>query len=136
MNEFHRLVRGTPIINKISRYFLVGGVAAIVEWLMFALCHYGLFINYVLSGVVAFAVALAVNYSLSLKFVFIRGRHSRELEVLYVFLVSIAGAGINIGLMVVLVEVLGVHIMAAKIISTGATFFWNFLNRHLWIFHR
>jgi len=124
------------VINKLSRYFVVGGVAAIVEWLMFAVLFYVASMAYVLSAVLAFAVAWAVNYWLSLKFVFTGGRHPRQLEALYVVLVSIAGAALNIGAMVLLVEWFGLPVMPAKIIGTGTTFFWNFLVRHFWIFER
>lgn len=124
------------MIAKLSRYFVVGGVAAIVEWLTFAGLYYAMVADYVGSAVLAFAVAWTVNYWLSLKFVFIGGRHSRTLEALYVALVSIVGAGVNIGAMVVLVEWFGMPVMPAKIFGTGASFFWNFLIRHFWIFAR
>jgi len=124
------------VIVKLSRYFVVGGVAAIVEWLSFAALFYQASVNYVVSAVLAFAVAWAVNYWLSLKFVFTGGRHPKQLEALYVGLVSMVGAGINIGAMVMLVEWAGLPVMPAKIIGTGATFFWNFLVRHFLIFER
>ncbi len=124
------------MIEKLSRYFVVGGVAAIVEWAAFAALFYRTPMDYVMSAVVAFTLAWLVNYALSLKFVFASGRHPRQLEILYVAVVSIVGAGINIGAMVVLVEWLGLPVMPAKIIGTGTTFFWNFLLRHYWIFAR
>ena len=52
------------------RYFVVGGVAALTEWSVFAILHFGTGTNYLISAVVAFAIALAVNYVLHLQLVF------------------------------------------------------------------
>jgi putative flippase GtrA len=58
------------LVASLLRYSLVGGVAALTEWLVYALFLYQIGLNYLLSALVAFAVATAVNYGLSLVYVF------------------------------------------------------------------
>ncbi len=135
MSTVRAVAINRKLLEKMVRYFLVGGIAALVDWVMFALMHFVLELNYVLSAVLAFVFALAVNYVLGLKMVFTGGRHRRETEILLVTLVSIAGAGINVGTLVVLVEGFAWHTMIAKVAGTGAAFLWNFYARHRWIFH-
>ena len=122
------------IVSKFTRYFFVGGFSALTEWCAFASLVYLAQVNYVLSGVLSFLIATGVNYVLSLRFVFDERRYRQEMEIALIYVVSIIGAGINIGIMVVLVEMFSVHTMLAKILGTGSAFLWNFLTRYLWIF--
>ena len=124
------------LVNKLMRYFVVGGVAALTEWSVFAVLHFGTGTNYLISAVVAFAIALAVNYVLGLQLVFEGGRHHRRTEVMLVVFVSLLGVAINLGVLALLVEAFSIHAMIAKIAGTGAAFFWNFFARHWWVFQR
>lgn len=129
-------VIGLNLGTKLSRYLIVGGVAALTEWSLFAMLHFRFGIDYLLAAALAFVVALAVNYVLSLRFVFVGGRHRKELELFLVLTVSLVGVGVNLGVLVLLVEAFSVHVMLSKIVGTGAGFFWNFFARHWWVFHR
>jgi putative flippase GtrA len=114
---------------------MVGGVAALTEWLVYALFLYQIGLNYLLSALVAFAVATTVNYGLSLAYVFQGGRHHRFKEAVLVYVVSTIGLAINVAALYVSVEHFDVHPMFAKIIGTGCAFLWNFSARHAWVFH-
>lgn len=63
---------------------------------------------------------------------------SRMKEVVLVFFVSAIGLGFNLLFMYLFVDVFGMNTnllkAAAKILSTGIVFIWNFLSRKLWIY--
>jgi putative flippase GtrA len=123
------------LVTSLFRYGVVGGVAALTEWAVYALFLYTLGFNYLVAALVAFVVATAVNYVLSLRFVFRGGRHRRLKEATLVYVVSTIGLGINLSVLYICVAQLGMHEMISKIIGTGFAFLWNFSARHVWVFH-
>ncbi len=129
-----QLTEYMSLLFKFAKYFVVGGVAALTEWLVFVVVVYYVHWHYMPAAVISFIFATAVNYGLSLIVVFKRGRHSPQKEVLLVYIVSGIGLLINVAVLSLLVEWANVHVIAAKIGATGVAFIWNFISRHLWIF--
>lgn len=119
-----------------QRYFVVGGICALIDWGLFALLLYSLDVHYLLSGAISFVVATGANYILSVRFVFGVGRRNLRQRVLLLSAVSVAGIGFNLGLLTVGIDVLGVHPMIAKVFATGAVFGWNFLLRYFFVFQK
>jgi putative flippase GtrA len=122
-------------LKRIARYFAVGGVAACVDiglFLLFAQ-HFGL--PYLRVAAATFVVATLVNYWLSIRFVFVSGaRFRKRWEVALVFAVSAVGLGLNQGILALAVERLGAGLLAAKLLATGAVFFWNYFARRVFVF--
>ena len=122
-------------LKRIARYFAVGGVAACVDiglFLLFAQ-HFGL--PYLRVAAATFVVATLVNYWLSIRFVFVSGaRFRRRWEVALVFAVSAVGLVLNQGILALAVERLGAALLAAKLLATGAVFFWNYFARRVLVF--
>jgi putative flippase GtrA len=122
-------------LKRIARYFAVGGVAACVDiglFLLFAQ-HYGL--PYLRVAAATFVLATLVNYWLSIRFVFVSGaRFRRRWEVALVFAVSALGLALNQGILALAVERLGTGLLAAKLLATGAVFFWNYFARRVLVF--
>jgi len=120
---------------KIARYFLVGGVAAGVDFLLFAVLVKGMALGWMLAGVVSFCFATMVNYALSVRHVFISGvRFQRTQEVSLVFLVSGVGLAMNQAVLAVLIEGTGWDPLLAKIGATSSVFLWNYSARRYYIF--
>ncbi len=119
-------------IKKIISYFFVGGIAALVEWGVFAL--FNLFANYLIATIIAFIVATTVNYYLGKKWTF-KSFQKGKRDVIAVFIVS--GIGLLLNMLFMYVQVDIIHFpyqMIAKIISTGLVFIWNYLSRRLFIY--
>lgn len=129
-----QLTEDSSLLFKFAKYFVVGGLAALTEWLLFAVIVYYVHWHYMPAAIISFVLATAVNYVLSLIIVFNRGRHSLHREVLLVYIVSGIGLMINVAVLALLVKSANGHIIAAKIGATGVAFIWNFASRHLWIF--
>ena len=122
-------------MNKIVRYFFVGGAAAFVDFTIFAVFAYFLGLPWFPVAVVGFLIGTFVNYELSIRHVFASEvRFSRKYEVLLVFLVSSVGLAINQAALWVSIEVLMWNMLIAKLLATLIVFFWNFGLRHNFIF--
>jgi putative flippase GtrA len=120
--------------SQFLRYFVVGGTAALVDWLIYwGLISYGE-LHYQLSALSSFVIATLVNYYLSVKWVFINRRFKPLLEVGLVFLCSFLGLLINQMVLWLLVEGVSFHYMLSKIVATGIVFIWNYFIRRHYIF--
>ena len=121
---------------KLIRYFIVGGIAAVVDISLFAIFAYILGYNYLVVAACSFILATLVNYFLSIRFVFISGvRFPPQHEVLLVFIISSAGLLINQLILFILVEYMVMDKMAAKLIATASVFLWNYLCRSQFVFN-
>ena len=128
-------------MKQFLSYFCVGGVSALVEWTAFALLLYLLDMSYPIATVLAFIVSTTTNWYLGRSFTFKDSEAYKDKcvkEYLLVFLVSAFGLGFNILLMYFFIDVLGMDTKmlqtAAKVMSTGIVFIWNFLSRKFLIY--
>ena len=123
-------------MQQLIRYFFVGGAAAAADISLFYFFAQLLGLPYLLVGTCSFIVATYVNYLLSIRFVFRSGsRFSKRHEIILVFLVSGIGLLVHQMSLYGAVELLDFQLMLAKVIATGAVFFWNFGARRHFIFH-
>jgi putative flippase GtrA len=120
---------------RIVRYLFVGGTGTIIDISLFALFAKVLGYPYLVVSACTFIISTTIHYFLSVRYVFQSGaRFSRNRELLLVFIVSIMGLGVNQVVLYVSVQYLGIDLIAAKIIATGAVFFWNYWSRAYFVF--
>lgn len=117
-------------------YALVGAAASLSDWFMFGMAHDVFGVHYVAAAAMSLVAATLLNYVLSVRYVFMSGRFRRSLEIFLVYSVSTVGMGLNIGLMVLFVELSGLAPLAAKMAATCLVFSWNFLARRYLVFGR
>lgn len=129
----HRQIQSLPL-NFIA-YFIVGGLAAVVDIGGFMLLT-GLFrIHWFWAALASFAVSATVNYLLSICFVFESGvRFRRHHEFALVILVSVIGLAFNEAALWVMITAAGLARLPAKVIATGVVFLWNYNARQHFIF--
>ena len=119
-------------LKKFISYFFVGGMAAIVEWVTFAVSN--IFLNYTISTIIAFVLATSANYILGKMLTFKNYKQSKK-DVVGVFIVSGIGLVLNLIFMYILIDVIGLkYEMIAKIISTGLVFIWNYISRRIFVY--
>ena len=118
-------------------YLIVGGLATIVEWAGFWLFSEKLSIEYLLATALAFAISTFANWLFGRLLVF-RGKQQQSLlrEILSVYLASIVGLLLNLIIMFLLVQLLGVEKMIAKMAATVLVFTYNYLVRKLIIYRK
>lgn len=128
-------------IKQFISYFFVGGVAAIVEWVMFFIFANVLQINYFVSTVIAFIFSTTANWILGRITTFKDNntyKDKKVKEAFLVFVVSAIGLLFNLILMYLFVTVMGFDSSLGKTLSkiaaTGIVFIWNFLIRKLVIY--
>ena len=128
-------------IKQFISYFFVGGVAAIVEWVMFFIFANVLQINYFVSTVIAFIFSTTANWILGRITTFKDNntyKDKKAKEAFLVFVVSAIGLLFNLILMYLFVTVMGFDSSLGKTVSktaaTGIVFIWNFLIRKLVIY--
>ena len=128
-------------IKQFISYFFVGGVAAIVEWVMFFIFANVLQINYFVSTVIAFIFSTTANWILG-RITTFKDKNTykdkKAKEAFLVFVVSAIGLLFNLILMYLFVTVMGFDSSLGKTLSkiaaTGIVFIWNFLIRKLVIY--
>lgn len=128
-------------IKQFISYFFVGGVAAIVEWVMFFIFANVLQINYFVSTVIAFVFSTTSNWILGRITTFKDNntyKDKKTKEAFLIFVVSAIGLLFNLILMYLFVTVMGFDSSLGKTLSkiaaTGIVFIWNFLIRKLVIY--
>ncbi len=124
------------LVRKFTRYFVVGGTCALIDWSVFAAIFYGTELHYLIAGTLSFVVATGVNYFLSVQYVFERGKRSRRSAITLVYCASAIGIMVNLSVLGGLIELQDLHAMLAKLAGTCAAFGWNFGSRYYWIFSR
>ncbi len=128
--------KASKFIRQFAGYFLVGGMAAIVEWVSFFICNKIIMTNYLLATVFAFILATFTNWAIGRKTIFQKANKlkNRFTEIRLIYLVSGTGLLLNLILMYFLVGYFMFNAMFAKIAATGIVFLWNFLMRKYYVY--
>lgn len=124
-------------LNHLFTYFFIGGTAAIVDWIIFAVLVFVLNINFLVAACVSFFFATYVNYAISIRTIFqSQIQFKKNKEIFLIFIVSGIGLIFNLVFLTIFVSYISLNIMLSKIIATGLTFLWNFASRKYFIFKR
>lgn len=133
----HLFVQSTnKLWLQLFRYGFVGGIAFIVDYgALYCLTKFA-GLHHLISAAVAFILGLVVNYLLSISWVFNQSRSSSsKLSEFFIFaVIGIIGLGLNELIIYIGTDVVQLHYMLSKLISTGIVFFWNFFARKLLLF--
>ena len=140
IKQFLHTVFVAPTNNwmlQLFRYGFVGGVAFLVDYgTLFVLTHYA-GVPYLWSAAIAFILGLVTNYLISISWVF---QHSGKMRVWQEFvcfaIIGVIGLGLNELIMYVGTDIMHLHYMISKLISTAIVFFWNFFARKFILFNK
>ena len=137
LNIYHKNLILKKIINKnidFIKYFLVGGLSALADFIIFAAFYY-IIKNQFISGLISFCIVTFLNYYLSIKFVFESGKRLRKSqEVFLVYLISFIGFTINQSILFLMIEKFNLDVYLSKIATTSIIFLWNFNGRKYFVF--
>ena len=122
-----------PWFRQVFWFFVVGGIASVVEWVLFTILSLGLDVQYLVATVLAVICSTFVNWLLCKRWVFTeKTRFGDKIskEIAAVYLVGFLGMLANLGLMWVFVELAGFvdgwKKVLAKMVSTVIVCFSNF----------
>lgn len=115
------------------RYFFVGGTAAVVDLLVYAvLVKYGE-VHYISAAFLAYMAGLSWNHLLCVFWVF-DSKHHRFKELLMVFFIAVGGILCTWLILYLLIDLAGLDPVIAKMISQVLVLFWNFSMRKFYVF--
>ena len=121
--------------TQLFLYLLVGALATLVEWGFFFLFNSVCRFHYQLATVLAIAISTFSNWLFGRLLTFRTAERKNVVgEIAKIYAVSVIGLLMNIAIMFVAVEKIGLSEMLSKIIATGIVFAWNFLVRKLVIY--
>ena len=122
---------------QLFRYAFVGGLAFIVDYSTLWILTEVFGVHYLLSAAISFILGLTTNYLLSTLWVFSDSRlENRWAEFAVFALIGVVGLGLNELIMWTGTDVMHLHYMLSKIISTAIVFFWNFFARKFILFNK
>lgn len=122
---------------QLFRYGFVGGAAFAVDYgTLFLLTHF-VGVPYLWSAAVAFIFGLVSNYLFSISWVFKQsGTMQRWQEFIFFAIIGVIGLIFNELIMYAGTDILHLHYMVSKLISTAIVFFWNFFARKFLLFNK
>jgi putative flippase GtrA len=121
--------------GEFSRFIGAGSLVFIADFLLLFVCTELFEINYLVSNVISFSVALVISYLLSIKWVFrYRKLTNVSLEFTMFLLIGLVCLASNEFAMWLLVEFMKIHYLAAKILATGVTFIFSFMLKKILLF--
>ena len=134
MSEFNNMIK-SRLIAKFLRYGLSSGLALLVDvGFLWGLSSYS-GIDYLLAAGIGFSAGCAVNYVISKTLVFEDNSNRKQSTTLVLFVVvGLIGLLINHIILFVGVDLLAMHLLAAKAVSALLVFWFNFLARGYFVF--
>lgn len=119
---------------QLVRFGIVGGSGFVVNIAVYALCVHALGVDYQVSSVLAWLVAVLNNFVLNRHWTFDAAAGSARLQGMRFFLVSLVAEGFSLGLLTAFVESAGIEKVAAQALAVAAVMPLNFLGNKLWSF--
>lgn len=117
------------LIKQLFRFGIVGFIAFLIDYGLFALLTI-LGMHYLIAQIISFAISLAFNYYLSVKWVFDAKKQTKKEVIIFVVL-AVVGLGINEILLYIGVDLLHIHELIVKLVSTIIVMIYNFITRKL-----
>ncbi len=119
---------------QLVRFGVVGGSGFVVNVAVYAVCAQALGIEYRVSSVVAWLVAVLNNFVLNRHWTFDAAAGSAHLQARRFFVVSLVAEGFSLGLLTVFVQDAGIAKVSAQALAVAAVMPLNFLGNKLWSF--
>ena len=128
--------------SQLYRYTLVGSASSTFDVVIFSLLSVYLSAHYLVATAVAVTVGAAVNFILCLRYVFSLQNRSKYRAWWYKLSASFLALLLNLTLMYILVDLLHVDdlnlpvngLIAARIVSTGIVFLFNYSTTKFLVF--
>jgi len=131
----HFIIGRTRAVHvQFTRYIFVGGSAAVIDVLVFAVLVKYAGMHYAIAAFLAYMLGLLWNYILSLLWIF-ESKHRRLLEFTMVFLIALGGLLWTEFFLWIFVGLIGFEPVISKLIVLWIVLLWNFGMRKVYVFH-
>lgn len=122
------------LIKQIIRFIIVGGIATIIDYIVFFLLHDYLRVNTLISNIISFTVSVIYNYIASINWVFeVNANLDKKKQFIVYIILSIIGLVINTGIVYLCVDILKMFSLIGKMIATTIVMTYNFITRKMFL---
>ena len=127
-------MKNKKLLLQIFRFIIVGGIATIIDYIIFFIMHDILHISTLISNIMSFSISVVYNYIASVKWVFEVDETKDKKQQFVIFIVlSIVGLGINTGIVYLCIDILKFYSIIAKVLATGVVMVFNFITRKIFL---
>jgi putative flippase GtrA len=123
-----------PFFRQVRNYLIVGFTVFFIDYALLYVFTEFCGMWYLASAACSFMISTLFNYFASMRYVF-KGKeeYSRRKEMTLFYLLAGVGLAIDVALMWVTVEKIGLHYMLAKIFVMVVVMTWNFVSRKMFL---
>ena len=119
---------------QIFKFVIVGGIATIIDWVIYYLLYNFMHINPLIANILSFSVSVIYNYIASVKWVFDVNKNKGKIRMLVEFLIfSIIGLVLTELLLWIGIDKLNMNAMLVKIAATAIVMVFNFITRKIFL---
>ena len=127
-------VKQNKLLMQIIKFIIVGGIATVIDYLIFFILHELLGINTIISNIISFTVSVIYNYIASVKWVFEVDESKDKKQQFIIFIVfSILGLLINTGIVYLCTDIIKLYSLIGKVIATSIVMIFNFITRKIFL---
>lgn len=122
------------LMIQIFKFVIVGGIATIIDWLIYYIMYNFLKINPLISNLISFSISSIYNYMASVKWVFDVNKNKSQKRLFVEFMTfGFIGLGITELLLWIGIQQLSMNAMLTKIIATIIVMIFNFITRKMFL---
>ncbi|MFV0471539.1 MAG: GtrA family protein [Paludibacteraceae bacterium] len=123
------------IYIQMFRYFVSGGIAFVVDFLLLYLLTEKIGLHYIVSTIISFLAGLTITYLLSIYWVYDNRRFdNRKIELIIFILLGAVGLALTSFLMWLFTDIFHIYYMISKIFTTIVVSLWNFIAKKILLF--
>ena len=127
-------VKQNKLLMQIIKFIIVGGIATVIDYVIFLILHELLGINTIISNIISFTVSVIYNYIASVKWVFEVDESKDKKQQFIIFIVfSILGLLINTGIVYLCTDIIKLYSLIGKVIATSIVMIFNFITRKIFL---
>lgn len=126
-------IKNNKLLMQIIKFVIVGGIATIIDYIIFFILHELLKIPTLPSNITSFTISVIYNYIASVKWVFDVKKDGPKKQFIIFLILSIIGLLINTVIVYITIDVLNWYSMICKIIATGIVMVFNFITRKIFL---
>ena len=118
------------LFEQIMKFGVVGVIATLIDWGIFAICTRVFHIHYAISNIIGFSISVIFNYWASVKWVFDvnKEKDSKRNFVLFIIF-SVIGLGLNELILFICIDKIHIMDLISKVIATAIVMVFNFITR-------
>lgn len=119
---------------QIFKFVIVGGIATILDWILYFILYNFLKINPLVANIISFSISTIYNYWASTKWVFEVNKNKSKNRMFIEFIIfSAIGLGLTEILLWIGISILSINAMIIKIIATVIVMVFNFITRKMFL---